>query len=285
MSSELKITYLKHASSGSNNLVLASDGTSSFSGNVGIGTTTPTDYYYDDLVVNAGDEGGLTIVDTSSGQSSLAFGDGTSGNARYRGRVLYDHNTDTIYLGSAGETQLNINSSGLTTLWKGLISTSENSHIFEVNNGATSTSGPGAILTTLHGNSANTNCFHLKGTTGSSSYYLYGNGTNSFSSDERLKKGIETTRDGYIDDIKKLRVVKYHWKDQDENSSKELGLIAQEVEQVFPGLIKEHELEGGAEDVKHIKFSVIPMILLKGIQEQQTQIEKLTTRIQTLENA
>jgi hypothetical protein len=119
---------------------------------------------------------------------------------------------------------------------------------------------------------------------------LYGNGTSSFSSDERLKKNIETTRDGYLDDIKNLRVVKYHWKDQDDETPKELGLIAQEVEQVFPGLIQEHELENVSEDIKHIKTSVIPFILIKAIQEQQTliesqqsQIDALTARIEALE--
>ena len=79
---------------------------------VGLKTTTPSDMYYNDLVVNSGDEGGITILDTSSGQSALAFGDGTSGNARYRGRVMYYHDVDSMIFGTAGDERMRINSSG-----------------------------------------------------------------------------------------------------------------------------------------------------------------------------
>ena len=82
---------------------------------VGINTATPSDMYYNDLVVNSGDEGGITILDTSSGQSALAFGDGTSGNARYRGRILYDHNTDSLSIGTAGEQYWTMDSAHIIT--------------------------------------------------------------------------------------------------------------------------------------------------------------------------
>ncbi len=72
------------------------------SGNVGIGTTTPSDFFYDDLVVDGSTEGGTTIVSTTTGKGVLAFGDGTSGNARYRGRIIYDHNLDSIAISTSG---------------------------------------------------------------------------------------------------------------------------------------------------------------------------------------
>ena len=150
----------------------------------------------------------------------------------------------------------------------------------------------GSIYSSIQSNGGNTSSCHLKMTTQMvGSFYIYGNGTTAFGSDEKLKKNVETTRDGYIEDIKNLRVVKYHWKDQDETTPKELGLIAQEVEQVFPGLIQEHELEGVGEHVKHIKMSVLPFITIKAMQEQQiiiesqqSQIDALTARIYALEN-
>jgi len=82
---------------------------------VGINTATPSDMYYNELVVNSGDEGGITILDTSSGQSALAFADGTSGNARYRGRILYDHNTDSLSIGTAGEQYWTMDSAHIIT--------------------------------------------------------------------------------------------------------------------------------------------------------------------------
>ena len=82
-------------------------------GKVGIKTAGPEDYYYNDLVVNAGDEGGITIVDTTSGQSALAFGDSTDGQDQYMGRVLYDHSTDVLRLGGGGEVPVNITDTSL----------------------------------------------------------------------------------------------------------------------------------------------------------------------------
>jgi len=82
---------------------------------VGINESSPSSYYYNDLVVNSGDEGGITIVDTSGGQSALAFGDSTSGAARYSGRILYDHSTDKMRIGAGGNTYLIIDGDGHMT--------------------------------------------------------------------------------------------------------------------------------------------------------------------------
>jgi len=175
---------------------------------------------------------------------------------------------------------------------------------------ATSASGNGSgiinFMSSLTSTSNNANCVHYQGTTQNvNSWKLLGNGTSTWSSDINLKRDIETTRDGYLDDIKQLRVVKYKWKN-DPDSETELGLIAQEVEDIFPSLVTEDKNSVGDEvlfteedeiptgktvgDVKvegstykGIKYGVIPLILLKAIQEQQTLIESLTARIAALE--
>ena len=133
---------------------------------------------------------------------------------------------------------------------------------------------------------SDTSTWHFRGETrGFSNWYLYGNGTTSYSSDERLKKNIETARNGYLDDLMQLRVVKYNWKNHDDATPKELGLIAQEVEQVFPSLVHETEIEGVEGSRKNIKHSVMEFILIKAIQEQQALITQLTARITALESA
>ncbi len=45
---------------------------------VGIGTGSPNDYYAKDLVVNSADEGGITILNSSTHAGGLFFADGTS---------------------------------------------------------------------------------------------------------------------------------------------------------------------------------------------------------------
>jgi len=138
----------------------------------------------------------------------------------------------------------------------------------------------------------NTSSYHFRGETrGVANYYLYGNGTTSYSSDSRLKKNIVTTRNGYLEDLNKLRVVKYQWLgDNPDCQQVELGLIAQEVEEVFPNLVQEHEIEGVGMR-KNIKQSVLPFMMLKAIQElkaindtQAETINALTARIVALES-
>jgi Chaperone of endosialidase len=150
------------------------------------------------------------------------------------------------------------------------------------------TSGNVAVLdTSLKSHGATTSSYHLKATTQSvANWYLYGNGTSSFTSDARKKKNIETTRDGYLEDLSKLRVVKYNWFNQEDGDPKELGLIAQEVEQVFPGLVQEADkLEGDDFNCKVLKGSVLPFMLLKALQEATARIESLETRLAALEPA
>ena len=154
-------------------------------------------------------------------------------------------------------------------------------------------SGTNTIRSVLGSNANNTASTHFTGQTGSNFWYLYGNGTTSFSSDERLKKNIETARSGYAEDLCKLRVVKYNWNTNSDGEAKELGLIAQEVEQIFPGLVQDalEESEDG-NTYKVLKASVLPFMLLKAIQEQQAMITSqselittLTERITALEQA
>ena len=178
--------------------------------------------------------------------------------------------------------------------------------LIQANSASSAGSGIINFMSSLTSSSNNANCTHYQGTTqGVASYKLLGNGSSTWSSDINLKRDIITTRDGYLDDIKKLRVVKYKWKN-DSKSALELGLIAQEVEAIFPKLITEDKNSIGDEvlytekdeiptgktvgDVKvegttykGIKYGVIPLILLKGMQEQQTIIEDLKARIETLE--
>ena len=82
---------------------------------LGIKTTSPNDYYADDLVLTAPDEGGMTIVQATGHRGYLAFADGTSGSQAYRGYISYDHNDDTLYLGTDGGGKLLIDTTGAVT--------------------------------------------------------------------------------------------------------------------------------------------------------------------------
>ena len=143
------------------------------------------------------------------------------------------------------------------------------------------------------------------------------NTNNSYGaiSDIKLKENI-TDATPKLDSLNKLRVVNYNLIGSD---LKQIGLIAQEVEAIFPGLVESTpdtvevtktrtvevpavldeegnevtpattteetytEREPNGEVTKAVKYSVLVPMLLKGMQEQQATIQALTDRIAALE--
>ena len=84
------------------------------SGRVAIGVTNPSDYYATNLVVQGASEGGITIASTSTQVwNYIMFADGTSGDARYRGYLGYNHNNDSLAIATAGTQTLRVDSDGL----------------------------------------------------------------------------------------------------------------------------------------------------------------------------
>ena len=80
---------------------------------VGIGTSSPGDYYADDLVVVAADDGGLTLASSATTHKAyLAWADGTSGSAAYQGYLAYDHNNNSLQIATAASEAVRIDSSG-----------------------------------------------------------------------------------------------------------------------------------------------------------------------------
>jgi hypothetical protein len=94
-------------------------------------------------------------------------------------------------------------------------------------------------------------------------------------SDARLKENI-TDATPKLENLNKLRVVNFNLK-ADPDKQKQIGLIAQEVEEVFPGLV-----ETDGEGNKSVKYSVLVPMLLKAVQEQQAVIEQLKADVAAL---
>jgi hypothetical protein len=117
------------------------------------------------------------------------------------------------------------------------------------------------------------------------------NGVFAAFSDAKLKKDIVDAGSQW-DDIKSLRVRKYRLKD-DASKALQIGLIAQEVEQVSPGLVNESQDETRDEDgnivltgevTKGVKYSILYMKAVKALQEAMTRIEQLEAKFAALES-
>ena len=105
---------------------------------------------------------------------------------------------------------------------------------------------------------------------------------NVTTSDGRLKKDIQPLTHA-LDAILKLQGKTYRWKEDTTFANKaDIGLIAQEVEKIFPELVAENE-----QGYKGIAYSKLTAVLIEAIKEQQGQMTereaRFTAQITTLE--
>ena len=101
---------------GVDRIVVDSNGNTSVTGNVGINTTNQLSYYAKDLVVNAANEGGITIVGGTSDAQYIMFADGTAGADRYRGYIEYSHAQNHMNFTTNGDYRVSINANGYVTM-------------------------------------------------------------------------------------------------------------------------------------------------------------------------
>jgi hypothetical protein len=114
------------------------------------------------------------------------------------------------------------------------------------------------------------------------------NTNNSYGaiSDAKLKENV-TDVTPKLDKLNQVRIVNFNLIGSEQ---KQIGVIAQELEQIFPSMVEEsndHDAEGNdlGTVTKSVKYSVFVPMLIKAIQEQQALIQDLTTRLTTLEGA
>ena len=189
--------------------------------------------------------------------------------------------------------------------------------VTNIKNTRNNASGDYALVTELGSNCNNTNNYHyIAGTGGADKFYIYGNGNvvninNSYGSlsDIKLKENIQDASPK-LDDLMKVKIRNYNLIGDDK---KQIGVIAQELEEVFPAMIDESEDfeevevpqvdEEGNEvlneegevvttkervskgtSTKSVKYSVFVPMLIKAMQEQQEQIKLLTEQVEALKS-
>jgi hypothetical protein len=108
------------------------------------------------------------------------------------------------------------------------------------------------------------------------------NRNNSYGgiSDIKLKENI-TNAKPKLNDLNKVRVVNYNFKNEE---TKQLGVIAQELQEIFPGMVEETEdkdREGKllGTTTKSVKYSVFVPMLIKAVQELKEQLDELKAKV------
>ena len=212
--------------------------------NAQILTTTSNNIAADNVAV---------LYNTNSTGYGLYIGaGGSASNALYctdytRANNLFTVRGDGNVLVGTSSTTINSSNFGLRFALDGTLQSSRNV------NGTASVAqifgNAGSVIVYGNGNLQNTN------------------GSYGTISDIRLKENINDATNK-LDDLLKVRIVNYNLLQNPDE--KLLGVVAQELEQIFPALIEINE-----EGFKGVKYSIFIPMLIKAIQELNQKIENL----------
>ena len=213
--------------------------------------------------------GNTCLLNNSTGSRNVAMGnfagnftDGGNNNV-FIGYGTYSSNvtgSDNTCIGSGSGASI-VNLNNITAIGKNALADASNTFVLGNSNVVGWGFGvqPGAAAfrvgsTTLNGNGA--------------TLTLAGVWTNA--SDRTKKKNIQPINYG-LETVLKLNPVQYDWKGK--NNLHDIGFIAQEVKKLVP------EIVYGDEGEMTLSYAQITAILVKAIQQQQKQIDYLTTKL------
>ena len=102
-------------------------------------------------------------------------------------------------------------------------------------------------------------------------------GTSSQSSDLRLKTNIKQL-DGSLDKVLSLRGVSYNWIDPSKTQRTQIGVIAQEVEEIYPEFVYTDN-----KGMKSVNYAQMTAVLIEAVKGLNAQIEQLKLENKDLE--
>ena len=229
-------------------------------GNVPDGAATGNATYNTSVGITALDA--ITTGDNNSAFGYLALKSNNSGSNNVAIGVQAGYNmigSNNIFIGykSGSSTAL----------------VSESNKLYIHNN----TSGvPGSVSGPLIGGDFSASQVYING-----ALTVSGDITAFASSDKRLKNNLEKINDP-LDKLNKINGYTFDWIEKEgihSNKGHDIGVIAQEIEEVLPEVVVTRE-----NGYKAVRYEKIVPLLIETIKEQQKQINKLNDRLEKLEN-
>jgi len=233
----------------------------------------------DELVIESSGSAGLTILSGTSSEGSIHFGDS---GASDQAQIMYNHNGDYMMFRANNGERMRMTSDG-DLIVGGTALNAESALAIEVNayNGAARVSWNRAS-----GQGGNTSVVqefrHATSVVGSVSHT---NSATTFatSSDYRLKENVDYDFDATTR-LKQLKPARFNFKvdkDEDGNVTRIAdGFLAHEVSSIVPEAVVGEK--DGAEMQGIDQAKLVPL-LVKALQESQTRIETLETKVAALE--
>lgn len=264
-----------------------------YGGNVGIGTTSPTQ---GKLVVSGAVTNSIMNVaaSISGGNNSLNIGDdgtnaalgvGNSGTDIVFMKRVAGVYSEAMRITSGGYLKASTTGSFINpSNYHELTSNANDPTLYLLNHA----SGGNGLLVNLNTDGTTYHFFRGYSNAGvANRIIIYSNGNiqntnNSYGqlSDIKIKENIVDATPK-LADILKVKIKNFNFIG---NNTKQIGVIAQELEEIFPLMIDETpDVDADGNDLgtktKSVKYSVFVPMLIKAIQEQQTQIEELKAKL------
>ena len=238
-------------------------------GYIGIGTSTP------DQPLSVHTSSGISYIrvsdNTTGPGSGLRMGLSGSGNAY----IINDEANKSLSLGTDGTSQVRINDIGRVGINE--LTPDQMLHVKQ-----------DAANKAVRMEHQSTTDFWENGvgTTTKNYKFYYNNlfradissvdGSYTQSSDRALKRDIEYM-EPVLDKVAQLKPATYHYIDNQESDPRSTGFVAQEVEPIFPDLVREVD-----EGYKGLVYDGFAVISIKAIQELNEKVEALQKEIDSL---
>jgi hypothetical protein len=252
------------------------------SGFVGVGHTAPTA----PLHINTAEYPSVIVESSTIPSSSLEFGDSTTTT-----KPSIGSKGNNLDISTNGASRMKVLSSGEVTIDKdsplqkfhigtgniaiGGDNNNRKVQFYDTTDGwkiqHDVTDNTLKVAATATGNEMAT--FKTTGLDVSGSINATGDITAFHSSDERLKDNIQPIPNA-LDKVLELTGNTFDWNDKSDHTGKDVGVIAQEVENVLPNIVTTRP-----DGYKAVKYDRIVALLIEAIKEQQQEIDWLKKQI------